>query len=307
MPLLEFFLMAARQPVAFLPAPAPHWVGDGFYVVPLFSDLAFSEEVSPFLMLDYAAPYEFPPREKPPGVGAHPHRGFETVTIVYHGEIEHRDSAGNSGTIGPGDVQWMTAGSGLLHEEFHSRAQTKRGGLVSMAQLWVNLPAKDKMTSPRYQAILDADIPKVPLPGDAGMVRVIAGECLGSKGPAKTFSPMNVWDVRLNAGSKTGFEVTQGYTTAFLVLEGCIQLSDGQEVSEAEVAVFDPAGTRLLLEATRESKILFLNGQPLNEPIVGYGPFVMNTEQEIRQAFRDYQSGKMGKLTAIQGRSHESN
>lgn len=275
-----------------------HWVGDGFPVRNIFSYDDIAEEISPFLLLDYAGPREFPASpgaKKRRGVGEHPHRGFETVSIIYQGEVEHRDSAGGGGIIGPGDVQWMTAARGVVHSEFHGPDYTAQGGPFHMVQLWVNLLARDKMSDPRYQSILSKEIPVVELPGNAGHVRVIAGECLGSKGPALTFTPMNVWDIELKAGAQSAFAVTEGHTTCVLVLQGRIRVG-GQEIGEAEMAVFDTSGTRFSMEALTECKLLFLNGSPLNETVVGYGPFVMNTEDEIRQAFHDYQSGKMGKL-----------
>ena len=284
--------MAARPPVAYLPSPPAHWVGDGFHVVPLFADLAFREEVSPFLMLDYAAPVEFPPREKPPGVGAHPHRGFETVTIVYHGEVEHRDSAGHSGTIGPGDVQWMTAGSGLLHEEFHSREQTKRGGLVSMAQLWVNLPAKDKSAQPSYQTILNAQIPVVDL-GSGNRLRVVAGVFGDAKGPARTFSDLHVWDVDLKAGADVVLPIAAGDNVMAAHFAGTLHVAD-QDLPEPGLLMFGPAGEGIALQAKSDVKLLVLAGKPLGEPISHYGPFVMNTDAEIKQAIADFRAGKMG-------------
>ena len=287
-------MMSARQPVAFLPAPAPHWVGDGFFVVPLFADLAFSEEVSPFLMLDYAAPHAFPPRTKPPGVGAHPHRGFETVTIVYHGEVEHRDSAGNAGTIGPGDVQWMTAGSGLLHEEFHSREQTKRGGLVSMAQLWVNLPAKDKSASPAYQTILNAQIPVVDL-GGGSRLRVVAGAYAEAKGPARTFSDLHVWDVELKAGADVVLPIAAGDNVMVAHFAGTLHVV-GQDLPQPGLLMFAKVDEAIALSAKSDVKCLVLSGKPLGEPIAAHGPFVMNTQEEIRQAIVDFRAGKMGRL-----------
>jgi redox-sensitive bicupin YhaK (pirin superfamily) len=288
-----------------------HWVGDGFPVRTIFSYGDVAQELSPFLLMDYAGPKEFPITQKKLGVGEHPHRGFETVTIVYDGEVEHRDSAGGGGKIGPGDVQWMTAGSGLVHEEFHGRDFAKAGGSFHMIQLWVNLAKKDKMTAPGYQTILDSQIPRIPLAHDAGSVRVIAGSYLpndailhgGSarageknKGPAKTFSPMNVWDVRLKAGHRLEIEVEDGYTTAAFVLNGQLKTESGELVKNASLAVFERDGTHLVLEVVTDTTLLFLNGQPLNEPIVGYGPFVMNTRSEIETAMRDYQSGLMGHL-----------
>jgi hypothetical protein len=272
-----------------------HWVGDGFPVQTIFSYDDLAEKISPFLLLDHAGPKNFPATDKKLGVGEHPHRGFETVTIVYDGEVEHRDSSGGGGKIGPGDVQWMTAGAGLVHEEFHGREYAHRGGMFEMVQLWVNLPKKNKKTEPGYQAITTKQIPQVELPKKAGSVRVIAGEYDGHKGPAHTFSPMNVWDVRLNAGQKVEFEVREGETTALFVLKGKIKIGD-ETAGSAELAVFDRAGTKLSFEAVEDTTLLFLNGKPLNEPVFGYGPFVMNTQAEIKQAMMDYQTGKMGHL-----------
>jgi redox-sensitive bicupin YhaK (pirin superfamily) len=272
-------------------------VGDGFLVRPLFADLAFGQEVSPFLMLDYAAPHEFRPSAKPPGVGAHPHRGFETVTIVYDGEIEHRDSAGNSGTIGPGDVQWMTAGSGLLHEEFHSREQAKRGGKVSMAQLWVNLPASDKSAAPHYQTILKGDIPVVDLGGKASL-RVVAGAYGETKGPARTFSPVHVWDVDAKAGADFELPIAAGDNVMIALFSGAVSV-DGRSITQAGLLTFDTAGETIALTVTADAKLLVLTGKPLNEPIAHYGPFVMNTEAEIRASIDDFRRGKMGNLEAF--------
>ena len=284
--------MAHRKLTSVRPSPSPHWVGDGFHVRPLFADLAFGPDVSPFLMLDYAAPHEFRPSAKPPGVGAHPHRGFETVTIVYDGEIEHRDSAGNSGTIGPGDVQWMTAGSGLLHEEFHSREQSKRGGKVSMAQLWVNLPAADKRTAPHYQSILKRDIPVVDL-DRKGSLRVVAGEFRGAKGPARTFSPLHVWDIDATSGAEIELPARSGDNLLIALLSGAVNI-DGHEIDEPGLLTFDSSGDGVEFRVTRDAKLLVLSGRPLNEPIAHYGPFVMNSEAEIRSAIDDFRSGRMG-------------
>ncbi len=273
-----------------------HWVGDGFPVRSIFSYNDLSAEMSPFLLLDYAGPANFPPSKHRRGVGQHPHRGFETVTIVYAGEVEHRDSSGGGGIIGPGDVQWMTAASGIVHEEFHGPEFAKRGGPFEMIQLWVNLPAKDKKAAPGYQGITNAQIPRVDLTGDAGFVRVIAGSYNGTKGPAHTFSPMNVWDVRLNAGHRAEFQVPGGCTTALFVLKGRVRLATGELVGEAELAVLEREDEKLAIEAPENTTLLLLHGQPINEPLVGYGPFVMNSEAEIRQAFVDYQSGRMGRI-----------
>ncbi len=274
----------------------PHWVGDGFPVRSIFSYHDRAKDISPFLLMDYAGPTEFPPSSQKRGVGEHPHRGFETVTIVYSGEVEHRDSSGGGGIIQAGDVQWMTAASGLVHEEFHGPNFTKTGGTFEMVQLWVNLPMKHKMTAPRYQGISGESIPTVDLPNYAGFLRVIAGQYEGASGPAKTFSPINVWDIQLKAGSLTSFQVPEGHTTAVFVLSGKVSLADGAAIREAEIGFFEREGAVFQLNASEDSKILFLGGQPINEPIVGYGPFVMNSPTEIQQALRDYQDGRMGHL-----------
>ncbi len=275
-----------------------HWVGDGFPVRSIFSYHDRAEEMSPFLLLDYGGPASFPPTAKRLGVGQHAHRGFETVTIVYQGEVEHRDSSGGGGIIRPGDVQWMTAASGIVHEEFHSAEFAAHGGPFEMIQLWVNLPKKDKMAPARYQNLTQAQIPTATLPHDAGTVRVISGNYESSVGPAQTFSPCNVWDVQLNAERHADFRVPRGYTTALFVLKGRLRLPGGDLVGEAELAVLERDGDQIAVDVLEPTRLLFLNGQPLNEPIVGYGPFVMNTEAEIRQAFLDYQSGRMGRIAS---------
>ncbi|MEX2123206.1 MAG: pirin family protein [Woeseia sp.] len=278
-------------------APGQHWVGDGFPVRSLFSYHTHAKEMSPFLLLDYAGPRDFPAAERPRGVGQHPHRGFETVTIVYSGEVEHRDSTGSGGKIGPGEVQWMTAGGGLLHEEFHSQEFTRHGGTFEVVQLWVNLPAKDKMVEPGYQAIVKNDIPAVELPGNAGSVRIIAGDYDGRKGPARTFTPMNVWDVRLNKDKQIDFDVPEGWTTAVVVLHGTVLVNGSEVVREAQLVTLDPAGTAVALEANNDATLLVLSGEPIDEPIVGHGPFVMNTPQQIDQAIRDFNSGRFGRMS----------
>ncbi|MGB3291005.1 MAG: pirin family protein [Burkholderiaceae bacterium] len=275
-------------------APRPHWVGDGFPVRSMFSYQSHGKQLSPFLLLDYAGPADFTPSAKKRGVGQHPHRGFETVTIVYEGEVAHRDSTGRGGTIGPGDVQWMTAGAGILHEEFHSDAFTKSGGTLHMAQLWVNLPAKDKMAAPGYQAILGSNIPELPLPNQAGTLRVIAGEHEGSKGPARTFSPLNVWDMRLKQGGVAELKLREGWNTAIIVMRGTVLLNGDAVVREAQMAVLDPSGSDVTIEANNDAILLLLSGEPIDEPIVGYGPFVMNTQEEITQAMVDFNSGRFG-------------
>ncbi len=282
-----------KRLVGVQPAPAGHWVGNGFPVRTVFSHQSHGEQISPFLLLDYAGPAKFAPSDQPRGVGEHPHRGFETVTIVYQGELEHRDSAGNHGQIGPGDVQWMTAASGVVHEEWHEQAFTKRGGVLEMVQLWVNLPAKDKMSKPRYQEILDRHIPVVDLDG-SGTARVVAGEFHGVMGPAKTFTPITVVDLRLKAGSRTEIAFPDGYTTLVLVLKGKAAMNGAETAGEADLAIFDRAGDRFVVEAKEDATLLVLGGTPIDEPVVSYGPFVMNTQEQIRQAVSDYQAGKMG-------------
>lgn len=278
-------------------APARHWVGDGFPVHGLFgytgSDVS---ERSPFLMLDYAAPTVFEPTTQRRGVGQHPHRGFETVTIVYAGEVEHRDSTGKGGVIGAGDVQWMTAGSGILHEEFHSTGYARSGGPFEMVQLWVNLPAKDKMAAPGYQAITADTIPEVALAGDAGRVRVIAGAYDGAKGPANTFTPMNVWDVRLNAGKTIELPQPEGWTVQVVVLAGTVQVNGVAVLRETQMVTLATDGTGVSIEANSDAKLLLLAGEPIDEPVVGYGPFVMNSQQEIIQAIADFNGGKFGRM-----------
>jgi quercetin 2,3-dioxygenase len=273
--------------------PPAHWVGNGFHVRSLFSYDRQPQTLSPFLLLDYGAPEEFTPSSERRGVGEHPHRGFETVTIAYQGSVEHRDSAGNHGVIGPGDVQWMTAASGIVHEEWHEREFARRGGTMEMAQLWVNLPAKDKMAPPGYQDIRSGQIPVVDL-GAGASARVIAGEFRGARGPARTFTPINVWDARLAAGARAELEFSQGYTTLLAVLKGKVAINGAEAAGPAELVVLDRAGTGVMLQAAEDATVLVLNGEPIDEPVVGYGPFVMNTQDEIRQAFADFHHGRLG-------------
>ncbi|HEX9793035.1 MAG TPA: pirin family protein [Planctomycetota bacterium] len=274
-----------------------HWVGDGFPVRTLFAYPELGAVLTPFLLLDYAGPAEFPPTTERRGVGSHPHRGFETVTIVYHGEVEHRDSAGGGGSIGPGDVQWMTAASGLVHEEFHGRDFARTGGKFEMVQLWVNLPAKDKGVAPRYQHILDSQIPAVALPGGKGIVRVIAGAFQGRTGPAQTHTPMQVWDLRLASADSFDLALEKGWTTALVVLEGSLRVNETESVESAEVALFERDGGGIRIDGAMGVRALLLAGEPIDEPVAGHGPFVMNTRQEIQQAIADFQSGKMGRLS----------
>lgn len=278
-------------------SPRTHWVGDGFPVRTLFSYDNLGKHISPFLLLDHAGPAEFTPTTERRGVGQHPHRGFETVTIVYKGELEHRDSTGSGGKIGPGDVQWMTAASGILHEEFHSEGFAKSGGTLEMVQLWVNLPAKDKMADAGYQTILDGDIPSIALKDQAGSLRLIAGEFDGHTGPARTFTPIDVWDLRLNGGKLLTLDLHEGRNTALVVLRGTVQVNGVELVREGQLALFERNGQQLSLEANNDAVVLLLSGEPIDEPIVGHGPFVMNTEQEIHQAFTDFQSGRFGRMS----------
>ncbi len=277
-------------------APRPHWVGDGFPVRTLISHHDQGQHVSPFLMLDYAGPAKFEPTTARRGVGQHPHKGFETVTIVYAGEVEHRDSTGAGGVIGPGDVQWMTAASGILHEEYHSPAFAKAGGDFEMVQLWVNLPAKDKAAKPGYQNLVAADIPAVDLPDGAGTLRVIAGAFGDTKGPARTFTPIDIWDVRLRRGKRVTLDVPEGHTLSVVVLAGTVEVN-GQEIArEAQTVLLARTGGGLALEANADAKLLVLSGAPIDEPVAAYGPFVMNTMGEIKQAMREFESGRFGAI-----------
>ena len=285
-----------KQPVGLYHAPAGHWVGDGFPVRSLFSYDRLGRHVSPFLLFDYAGPQLFDPTQQRRGVGAHPHRGFETVSIVYGGGVAHRDSAGNGGVIGPGDVQWMTAGSGLLHEEFHSEQFAREGGLLEMVQLWVNLPASAKSVPPRYQTIVDAQIPVLGLPGGAGQVRLIAGEWQGQRGPADTHTPLWVWDVALALGAEVDFPVPAGWNVVVALLHGELDVGASQTMGPADMALFDASAAGLLLKAKADSRLVLLAGEPIDEPIVGYGPFVMNTRAEIEAAFADYHAGVYGQM-----------
>ncbi|MCK7593425.1 pirin family protein [Pseudomarimonas salicorniae] len=279
-------------------APPPmHWVGNGFPVRSVFSYQQLGRELSPFLLLDHAGPYDFAPAGQPRGVGVHPHRGFETVSIVYQGELEHRDSAGNSGALGAGDVQWMTAASGILHEEFHSRDFTGRGGTLEMVQLWVNLPAAKKMMRPGYQDIRGRDIPVVELPG-GGRLRLIAGAFDGREGAARTQSPLEVWDIALPANGEARLSLPAGHSAALVVLRGRIEI-DGHSAGRGELVRLSSEEDVLQLRASEEALVLVLGGEPLNEPIAGYGPFVMNSEAEIRQAMVDFQAGRFGRLEPV--------
>ena len=271
-----------------------HWVGEGFPVRNLFPSNGI--EISPFLMLDYAGPLKFEPSAKRRGVGEHPHRGFETVTIAYQGSVGHRDSAGNSGVIYPGDVQWMTAASGVVHEELHEAEFTKNGGIFEMVQLWVNLPKTQKMSRPQYQAITKDKIPVIDLPG-GGHARVIAGELLGRIGPARTFTPVGLFDVILKPGERFELPLLEGHNAAVVLRKGEVTLNGSDLLhGEAQIAPLTTEGDGVLLEAKTDTQLLILSGEPIEEPVASYGPFVMNTEEELRQAVTDYRAGRMGHL-----------
>ena len=279
-------------------APPGHWVGDGFPVRSLLSHHSHGYDVSPFLLLDHAGPAHFEPTTKRRGVGQHPHRGFETVTIVYAGGVDHLDSAGHGGHIGPGDVQWMTAASGVIHQEYHSDDFARSGGPFEMVQLWVNLPARNKMDAPAYQTVLDGQIPAVDLPDGAGRLRVVAGDYQGHKGPARTFTPIDIWDVRLKAGKSASLRLPEGHTLTIVTLDGTVEFN-GETVARAQtVATFARTGDEIRVEANSDAKLLVLSGEPIEEPVAWHGPFVMNTNDELRQAIRDFQSGKFGEMPA---------
>jgi redox-sensitive bicupin YhaK (pirin superfamily) len=273
-----------------------HMVGDGFPVRNLFPSNDLDREVSPFLMLDYAGPQYFESTDHPRGVGEHPHRGFETVTIVYEGVVAHRDSAGNAGVIGPGDVQWMTAASGIVHEELHEREFAKQGGTLHAIQLWVNLPRASKMSAPGYQTILNHDIPSILLDGGAGRLRVIAGSFQKRKGPAHTFTPVELYDLDLKAGANSTLAFPEGHNASVFVLRGRASLNGSQTAGEAELIVCTRNGSQVEIVAHEDSRLLVMAGEPIEEPIARYGPFVMNTKAELVQAVNDYQAGKMGHL-----------
>ena len=275
--------------------PMAHWVGNGFPVRTLFDYNRHGPRISPFLMLDHAGPAQFDASDVRHGVGAHPHRGFETVTIVYEGEVSHRDTSGAGGTIGPGEVQWMTAGSGLLHEEYHSEAFTRSGGRLEMVQLWVNLPAAHKMDAPRYQGLTRANIPDIALPDSAGSVRVIAGDYEGHAGAALTHTPMNVWDVRLNRGAEVDMHLPAGHTLMVMVVRGAVEVN-GKQLLNGQLAQMSRDGEQLHLSASTDAIVLVLGGEPILEPIAGQGPFVMNTRQELSQAFDDLYAGRFGQM-----------
>lgn len=286
--------MKLRNIESVITPPSPHFVGDGFRVHNFIPYKADMQRMSPFIMMDYGSKFYFPPTDKPRGVGVHPHRGFETVTIAYKGKVAHHDSAGNSGVIGEGDVQWMTAASGILHKEFHEENFSKTGGDFQMVQLWVNLPAKDKMSKPKYQGLTNEQINKVTLPNNEGIVEVIAGQYQGVKGSASTFTPVNVLNVKLNKGAVSNFSFPANYNTALVVVEGSVKINEADLVPINNFVVFQNNVDDFTLEATENAIVLVLSGEPINEPIAAQGPFVMNTRAEIIQAIQDYNMGKFG-------------
>ena len=288
--------MSIKKVEAVISAPPFHMVGDGFRVHNFIPGRYSMERMSPFIMLDYGSKHYFPPTDKPRGVDVHPHRGFETVTIAYKGKVAHHDSAGNSGIIGEGDVQWMTAASGVLHKEYHEENFSKEGGDFQMVQLWVNLPAQYKMTKPKYQEITNDKISKVLLQNNEGVIEVIAGEYQQVKGSAETFTPLNLLNSKLNKGGKANFSFPANYNTFIIVLEGSVVLNETNNVDYNCMAVFSNEGTDFTIEAKEDSIVLVLSGEPINEPIFAHGPFVMNTRDEIIQAFNDFQNGKFGTL-----------
>lgn len=275
-----------------------HMVGDGFRVSNYFpGGNDFQQRMSPFLLLDYNAPFEFPPSSTAKGVGAHPHRGFETVTIAYEGSIEHHDNHGNHGIIGPRDVQWMTAGSGLLHKEYHEQEFSKRGGLFHMIQLWVNLPRANKMNPPKYQDLRNSQMGRAELPDNGGTVRVIAGDYNGVKGPAQTFTPIHLFDIAFKKNGKAKFNLPSSFNTTALVLQGKVKVNDTKTTHEGELILFENTHGDIFIEGLTDDSLVFvMSGEPINEPIYQHGPFVMNSREEIIEAFKDFQSGKMGNI-----------
>ncbi len=278
--------------------PPLHWVGDGFRVHGYFNTIpAVVRRLSPFLLLDYHPPYDYAPTSTPRGVGVHPHRGFETVTLAFDGSVAHHDSAGNGGVIGPGDAQWMTAASGILHKEYHEAEFARRGGTFHMAQLWVNLPREHKMSPPRYQGLTASQMGEVTLPNGAGVVRVIAGEYEGVQGPAKTFSQVTLYHARLNAGGSASFTLPVSHNTAFLVMQGEVTFGGSENLAkEKDFVLFKHDGDVITVQAQGDAQLLVMSGEPIDEPVVQYGPFVMNRQQEIIQAVHDFNEGKFGHL-----------
>ena len=290
--------MEKRTIEVVVPPREPHFVGDGFRVhnfIPSGYRLDM-QRMTPFILLDYNSKFKFPPSEVPRGVGVHPHRGFETVTIAYKGKVEHHDSSGGGGVIGEGDVQWMTAASGVLHKEFHEKEWSKIGGDFQMVQLWVNLPAKDKMSKPKYQSITNEQIGKFNLTANGGIVEVISGSYKDVKGPATTFTPVHLMNAKLNKGANTDFSFPSNYNTALLVIEGNISVNEKENISANNFVLFNNDGETFSVEANENSIVLLMSGEPINEPIAAQGPFVMNTRQQLMEAFEDFQNGKFGYL-----------
>ena len=289
--------MNTKEIEMIVPPPAPHMVGDGFRVHNFFpSGKIGQSRMSPFFMMDYNSKVDFSPRKEPRGVGVHPHRGFETVTIAYHGKIAHHDSTGNHGVIGEGDVQWMTAASGILHKEFHEKEFSKKGGPFQMVQLWVNLPAKYKMSTPKYQPITHDQMGTYGLPGNGGKVEVIAGDFMNVKGPATTFSPIQMYNGKLKKGSEIEFSFPPEYNTGILVIEGKITVNGSSAIPADNFILFKNEGEKIVVKAEEDSIFLVLSGEPINESIAAYGPFLMNTHEELEQAVSDYNRGKFGYL-----------
>lgn len=286
--------MKKRNIETVITPPTPHFVGDGFRVHNFIPHKINMQRMSPFILLDYGSTFYFPPSDKPRGVGTHPHRGFETVTIAYKGKVAHVDSAGNSGVINEGDVQWMTAASGILHKEFHEETFSKTGGDFQMVQLWVNLPAKDKMSKPKYQSLTNAQINQFHLPHNGGCIEVIAGQYQNIKGSASTFTPINLLNVKLNKGTVANFSFPAHYNTALIVVEGSIKINETEVVPTNNFVVFQNNAEDFLMEASENAIVLVMSGEPINEPIAAQGPFVMNTRSEIIQAIEEYNMGKFG-------------
>jgi len=289
--------MAAKHIERVVAPGQPHFVGDGFRVNNFIPGMYLNmQRMNPFIMLDYASKHNFPPTEQPKGVGVHPHRGFETVTIAYKGKVAHHDSAGGGGIIGEGDVQWMTAASGVLHKEFHEEEFSKKGGDFQMVQLWVNLPAKDKMSKPKYQGISNDQISKYNLADGQSTVEVIAGNYKDVKGAASTFTPVHLLNARLKTNAQADFTFPANYNTALVVVEGSVVINDETNVPTDHFVLFGNTGEDFILKATSDAIVLVLSGEPIKEPIAAHGPFVMNTQQELIQAFTDYNDGKFGYL-----------
>lgn len=289
--------MSKRKVEAVISPPNPHFVGDGFRVhnfIPGTPRLSM-ERMSPFIMMDYNSKFVFPPSETPKGVGVHPHRGFETVTIAYKGKVAHHDSAGNSGIIGEGEVQWMTAASGILHKEYHEESFSKKGGEFQMVQLWVNLPAKDKMSPPKYQGITTESIKKVDL-GNNGELEIIAGEYQGNKGAASTFTPINMFNAKLKEAGEVRLSFPANFNTVLLVVEGEIRINDMENVPTDHLALMANVGEDFSIKASKDAVVLVLSGEPIDEPIAAHGPFVMNSQRELLDAFNDFHAGKFGEL-----------